>query len=420
MVTSLGLGLLVVLGACDEKKKESSAEDKAFEAKLQLALQDAKPGSVIEIPEGVHPMTRSLSLNVDGVTIKGAGMGKSILSFKGAIAGGGVEGLLVHANDFTAVDFAIEDTKGDAIKVNGGTGITFRRVRTEWTGGPKTENGAYGLYPVQCKNVLVEESFVRGSSDAGIYVGQSENIVVRNNVVKENVAGIEIENSHQADVYDNLTTANVGGILVFNMPNLQVPGWGTRVFHNRVIANNTPSFAAKGTAVASVPSGAGIVVNSNKDVEIFDNDVEDNQTANLIISSYFSTGYMTTKGVSEKFDPYPERIAVHGNRFKGGGDSPDGLDLKTLKIALFGLTGHLPDILWDGWVNPATLVDGKMDPQHGICIDNAPAQVLNADGPNKFKEPRLADKTDFVCTLPPLQAAGWEGLPAASATVAGK
>src|SRR3546814_1516361 len=82
----------------------------------------------------------------------------------------------------------------------------MRRVRAEWTGGPSTDNGAYGLYPVQVDNVLIEDSVVKGASDAGIYVGQSTNIIVRNNRAEGNVAGIEIENSTGADVYGNTTT----------------------------------------------------------------------------------------------------------------------------------------------------------------------------------------------------------------------
>src|SRR3546814_1386139 len=86
-----------------------------------------------------------------------------------------------------------------------------------WTGGPSTDNGAYGLYPVQVDNVLIEDSVVKGASDAGIYVGQSTNIIVRNNRAEGNVAGIEIENSTGADVYGNTTTGKTGGILVFKI-----------------------------------------------------------------------------------------------------------------------------------------------------------------------------------------------------------
>jgi parallel beta-helix repeat protein len=378
-----------------------SADDQAFQKKLQEQFLDAKPGTVIEIPAGKHSLDRVLTLRANGVTIRGEGSGKSILSFKHEVSG--PEGMLVYANDFTIEHLAIEDTKGDGLKINDGENVTIRDVRVEWTGGPKTTNGAYGIYPVKSKNVLIEDSSSIGASDAGIYVGQSQNVIVRRNRAEKNVAGIEIENTIGADVYENTATGNSGGILVFNMPNLPQPGQATRVFKNNSFSNNLANFAAKGAAVASVPAGSGVVVNSNPKVEIFDNDIADNKTANLIISSYFSTNYYNTKGVDPNYNPYPRAVFVYGNRFKGGGDSPDGLDLKTLKTAMFGINGHFPDVIWDGYVDSKSLVNGMPPADERICVQNGDAEVLNADGPNKYKNPKV-DKTSFQCELPKLAA----------------
>ncbi|MEC8754505.1 MAG: parallel beta-helix domain-containing protein, partial [Pseudomonadota bacterium] len=165
--------------------------EKPFTEQLREALETAVPGDVIEIPAGTFTFKRSLILNTDNVTIRGAGMDQSILSFKGQIAG--AEGLSVNASDFVIEDLAIEDTVGDALKVNEGDNITIRRIRTEWTNGPDTENGAYGIYPVQTTNVLLEGNVAIAASDAGIYVGQSKQVVVRDNRAEYNVAGIEVE-----------------------------------------------------------------------------------------------------------------------------------------------------------------------------------------------------------------------------------
>jgi parallel beta-helix repeat protein len=387
---------ITLVGCGQQQKTDAPAAmadgDPAFAASLQEKLLDAKPGDVIEIPAGIHHFDRSLSLTIDGVTLRGAGMNKSILSFKGQKQG--AEGLLVSASDFTIEDIAIEDSKGDALKINEGENIIIRRVRTEWTNGPSTSNGAYGLYPVQTKNILIEDSVAIAAADAGIYVGQSENIIVRRNKALRNVAGIEIENSVNADVFENIATGNTGGILVFNMPHLAMSGKNTRLYKNKITANNTANFGAKGTAVASVPAGSGIVINSNDNVEIFDNDIQDNKTANIIVSSYFSTGYTTQYTKSKNFDPYPEAISIRNNRFKGGGNSPDGLELKTLKLALVGLNASLPDILWDGHVNPKAT-------HKTLCSDNA--NVANADMANGSKNARIESKP-FLCTLPPLPA----------------
>lgn len=391
------LALSLVLAACGEQDKAPTTHAD-FQKDLQARLIKAKPGTVIEIPAGTYQLDRSLSLKVSGVTLKGAGMDKTILNFKGQKAG--AEGLLVDASDFTIQDLALEDTKGDALKVVGGKNIVIRNVRTEWTNGPATENGAYGIYPVQTENTLIEGAVAIGASDAGIYVGQSRNVVVRNSRAERNVAGIEIENTIGADVYDNVATGNTGGILVFNMPNLQQPGHGTRVYRDQVKDNDHDNFGHKGTPVASVPAGSGVVINSNDDVEIFDNDIGGHRTANVIVSSYFSTSY-TNLSTSESFDPYPERIYIHGNRFGPGGDSPDNLELKALKLAKFGLNGRLPDILWDGYVNPAKRVDGKLPAELGICVDNGEATLINVDGPNGYKN-ISTDMSAHRCTLPRL------------------
>lgn len=397
-VTALSFGLAAC--SAQESADEMPLGDPGYEEVLMAQLLDAQPGDVITIPEGKFPITRSLSLTVDGVTIRGAGMDKSILSFKGQVSG--AEGLLVTASDFTIEGLAIEDTIGDALKISEGNNITIRGVRTEWTDGYKTENGAYGIYPVQTTNVLMEDNVAIGASDAGIYVGQSANVIVRRNRAEWNVAGIEIENTVDADVYKNVATNNTGGILVFNMPNLPQLGERTRVFNNRVVDNNTENFGHEGTPVASVPAGSGIVITSNDKVEVFDNEIRNNQTANIIISSVFSTNY---SGLSAQpnYDPYPEGIYIYGNTLEGGGDSPDGLDLKTLKTMMFGINGSFPDVLWDGFVNPDKVVNGKLPVNQRICIEDSSVGIINVDGPNEFANPNTED-ADHRCTLPKLPA----------------
>lgn len=375
-----GISIVLSLVACSEQPAPVSPPSD-YQKELQTALIQAKPGDVITVPAGVHAINRGLSLNVSGVTLRGEGMDKSVLSFKNQLQG--AEGLLVNASDFTIEDLAIEDTAGDGLKINEGRNVIIRRVRTEWTNGPDEDNGAYGIYPVQIENLLLEDSVAIGASDAGLYVGQSRNVVVRNNRVEYNVAGIEIENTFDADVYGNTATANTGGILVFNMPDLPQPGHSTRVFQNVISGNNTDNFGAEGTPVASVPAGSGVVINSNDRVEIFDNDISDNDTANIIVSSYYATGYQGTREMAADYDPYPEAIYVYDNRFSGGGTSPDGLDLKALKVAMFGLNGSFPDVLWDGYANPEKVdAQGKLLPDHAICVKNGGAEVLNADLPN--------------------------------------
>ena len=106
------------------------------------------------------------------------------------------------------------------------------------------------MYPVESKNVLIDSCVAIGASDAGIYVGQSENIIVKNSVAEFNVAGIEIENSYYADVFNNYASNNTGGILVFDLPDIpQQGGHHIRVFNNKSVNNNTDNFAPEGNIV---------------------------------------------------------------------------------------------------------------------------------------------------------------------------
>ena len=379
------LGLSAVIAAC------SQAPQLSFQDAFRQSLETAKPGDVITVPEGTFAFDRSLILNADGVTIRGQGMGKSILSFKGQVAG--AEGLSVSANDFTIEDLAIEDTIGDALKVNEGNHIVIRRVRTEWTNGPDVNNGAYGIYPVQTTNILLEGNVAIAASDAGIYVGQSKQIIVRNNRAEFNVAGIEIENSIGADVYQNTTNNNTGGILVFNMPHITQRGYATRVFDNDVNNNNTANFAAPGTAVSGVPAGSGVMVNSNDQVEIFNNRIADNNTANIVISSYFSANYAGQQELAAEFDPYPEEILIYDNTFSGGGTTPGFDYLVEIRDAIYGVDGAFPDIIWDGIIDP-----NKAEEKQVICVDNGDAQLLSVDAANEFKGAGV-DMQKYDCTV---------------------
>ena len=205
-------------------------------------------------------------------------------------------------------------------------------MRTEWTRGPHTENGAYGIYPVQTENVLVEGAVAIAASDAGIYVGQSKNVIVRDSLAEYNVAGIEIENTVGADVYNNVADQQHrrhSGVQHARPapgrtqhPGFQQPDNGS---------NNTGNFAPPGGAVSGVPAGSGVIINSNDKVEIFENEISNNQTANVLISSFFSASY-SCPGNRTQFRPVPgDHSTSTTHAFSGGGDAPDREELETLR-----------------------------------------------------------------------------------------
>jgi len=364
---------------------------------LQEALILLNPGDILLLKEGIYQFEDGLSLDIDDVTVRGEGIDKTILSFKGQQSG--AQGLLVTSDRVVLKDFAVEDAKGDAIKVIGAEGIFMINLRTEWTNGPKSTNGAYGLYPVESKNVLIDGCVAIGASDAGIYVGQSENIIVRNSRAEYNVAGIEIENSFYADVYDNVATHNTGGILIFDLPDLpQQGGHHVRVFNNKVIDNDTDNFAPEGNIVGEVPRGTGIIIMANFNVEVFDNDISGNGTVNLSIVSGDETE-------DENYYPHPKSIQVHGNRFGEGGFDPD-ID-KAMAGILFELSeGDMPDIFWDGVLPFWQMIFGQPDDEKLVLSDNGDVSFLSLRPVRlmlSLSNPITRDHSDFKKEINPLR-----------------
>ena len=290
------VGLALVVGAAVTGSAATIQPGENVQDELQEALILVDEGGVIELGEGVFDFVGSLSLDVDGVTVRGQGMDKTILSFK--------------------------------------------------------------------------------NQDAGIYVGQSRNVIVRNSTAKYNVAGIEIENCYNADVYNNLATHNTGGILIFDMPNLpQQGGHNVRVFNNKSVDNDTPNFAPPGNIVGTVPTGSGLIIMANRNVEVFDNEFSGNGTFNISVTAYMA-------GPDEKVDPnyypYPEALYIHDNPFGTGGYKPMGI-LGMLAVQA-AKSPTLGDIMWDGRTNPEKTKDGKLPESDWIYIkESADTEFINID-----------------------------------------
>jgi len=269
--------------------------DSAVQSELIDALANAESGDTLVFPQGRYNLSTTINfegknlngVDVDGLTFRGAGIDKTIFDVSGSSA----DGFLINNTDnLVFEDFGVYESNNNAIKVTKADGIIMRRVATVWETDFQATNGAYGLYPVETSNVLIEDCYVQGSADAGIYVGQSSNIVVRNSQAIKNVAGIEIENSTNADVYGNTAIGNTGGILVFDLPiGNGKYGSGVRVFDNHVEDNNAPNFANMSDnpgGVHIVPPGTGVIVLSTSDVDIFNNTIKDHQTLAVAVTSF--------------------------------------------------------------------------------------------------------------------------------------
>ncbi len=369
---------------------------------LQRLFVEAVNSSTISLPEGNFQLDASLWLDgLEQVTIKGAGIDKTILSFKGQVSG--AEGVKVtNCKKIVLEDFTVQDTKGDAIKTQQVDGLVFRRIKAAWTNGPNKNNGAYGLYPVQCDNVLIEFSEATGASDAGIYVGQSNYVIVRNCKAWENVAGIEIENTSYADVYDNESWNNTGGLLVFDLPDLlKKQGGYARLYNNIIRDNNHVNFAPKGNIVAKVPQGTGIMLMAANHVEVFNNTITNNISTGTAIVSY----YISENPIKDSsYYPYPNNIYIHDNQY----------DRPRVKATSKGRMGQMFRFkLRFGKNVPHILYDGIEDKNQSttICIRNNKNQsIANIKAANKFKG-ITRDEKPFDCIGSTLSSVQLKNIP---------
>ncbi|MEW6736330.1 MAG: parallel beta-helix domain-containing protein, partial [Acidobacteriota bacterium] len=299
---------------------------------IQAALDRLQEGGTIELMPGVYH--EALTIDQNGVTLRGrneAGQ-RAVLDGQGKFS----DAIVASGRGLTLAGFDVRHYSGNGIAVQGAREVTFRDLYIE-------DTGLYGVYPVECDGVLVERVRVTGVRDAGIYVGQSQHIVVRDNEVYGNVTGIEIENSVDALVTNNIARDNTAGILVFVLPNNPSKvGRHTRVVNNQVITNNRENFADKAAIVASVPAGAGIIVMAADETEITANEIRDNNSFGVAV-----LGLQTLFPGIDRFDvgPTPESNRIYGNHYANNGGQPH----PTLSAA--GVPGA--DLIWDGsgWNN---------------------------------------------------------------------
>jgi parallel beta-helix repeat protein len=339
----------------------------ASEADIDTALQMAGPGDTVAFGPGTFSFSNTLTLSSAGVTIQGAGKSLTTFDFTGQTAGADGIDVLTGSDHLTLQGFEVLNAAGNAIKVEGSQNVIFEDLAAIWTQVHHPANGPYGIYPVQCINLLIENCLVVGASDSGIYVGQSQNAVVRNNEAHDNVAGIEIENTFHADVYGNNSHDNTAGILVFDLPGLQQQGGhDNRIFDNQIVHNNTQNFAVNGDIVSIIPAGTGFFVMANHDDEVFGNTITGNETAAVAVISYYLSQIPIT---DPSYYPFPFHNYVHDNYLEGNGDNPIPSPLQPLGILLADALGRgvfpdgrVADLLDDGFYDPAVALDAGVAP----------------------------------------------------------
>ncbi len=354
-------------------------------AEAAQAFDEVQEGEVIRFGCGFFEINTDLSFSdVNGVTIRGCGKNKTVLSFADSPSGNGI--LVQNAEGILIEGLTVVDTPDDGIRVENSDGVTMRDVRAIWSGLQETitadnystaiqvdcpaygetpvyqtnpvGSGKYGLYPTDSRNILMEDSESIGAWDAGIYLGQSEDAILRNNRAAFNVAGIEIENTNRADAYGNISECNTAGLMVFNLPGRPFYGDQVRVFDNVLRNNNTQNFAESGF-ITLLPRGIGLMVMALDQVEVRNNTIEGNDAVGTIVISHELLALAgETAGMNDlQLNPWPDALHIFDNIYNKNGDDPviegDGRDSDILMGLIISLNDDKggAHIIWDGFID---------------------------------------------------------------------
>lgn len=353
--------------------------------------------TTLVLAAGRFDLTNAVTIRADGVHLVGQGIDTTTLAFSAATTQ--FNGVDVVGDGFLVQDLTVLDAPKDGIRVEESDGVTFRRIRATWTNEGDSENGAYGIYPVKSRNVLVEDSFAENASDAGLYVGQCQYVIVRRNTVMGNVAGLEIENTQYADVYENTAEDNTGGIVAFDLPGNPIVGRDVRLRDNVIRNNNRENFAPGGT-VGLIPAGTGSFLLASRRIEITNNTYENNQTVDIAILSGLvveSDEAMWTTPESELVGDWDdlgllegseagtrtnfrtENVVVANNTHTGSGLTPDtSRELGLIVDLIFQMDRPTPSVIYD------TIGESSFDAEDATMNSNDNRICVGGNGGGDF------------------------------------
>ena len=364
------------------------------ESKIVEAFLSIKDSTDILLKPGTYRFENLSIAQAKNIRIRGEGADKTVLDFSQQTSGG--EGIrITNVNGFTIEGMTIRDSKGDLLKMNMSRDVVVSNLHAIWKTADST-SGGYAIYPVLCKNVLIENCYAQGSSDAGIYVGQTDTAIVRNCRAAKNVAGCEIENTLHAEVYGNEFYDNTAGFLVFDLPGLSQRGGYVKAHDNYFHDNNYRNFAKAGSfgtawGVGNASPGSGVIILAASNVELYNNRILNNNSGAIILASGFAVDDKAVEKINDHYSPISKNIKIHDNTMQMGNSFPEPVYQHHIGKLLVGIEQKLnaqdptrknkriPLIMYDG-ISTNLLTKQTTPNPDSLCIQQPGDNIfVNAD-----------------------------------------
>ena len=299
---------------------------------IQTAVNSANADTIIFI----QPGTYNEAIYVDKAGIQLIGINekdKEIIIQNPGTNENGVE-VTSNGNGFVLKNVTVQNFKENGVLLTGVDNFNLDHVKA-------INNKEYGLFPVFCQRGVITLCSATGSSDTGIYVGQSTDMDVQYNIAFVNVSGFEIENCKNIRASFNESYDNAGGLLIFLLPGLKVKSASNiSVVKNYIHDNNRPNFSVPaGGFEFFVPTGSGILVVGAENTTLQKNIISHNNFVGIATVSTLIIGSLAglPPEAFADIEPNPDGTKITENILtKNGSVAPLGLPLPAA------------DLLWDG------------------------------------------------------------------------
>jgi nitrous oxidase accessory protein NosD len=342
---------------------------------IQAAIDAARPYTTIKIEAGTY--AESLVIDKDGIELAGEGRKKTKIvppasptagegcvfpADGGALIANGI--CVTHLNEQGEIVHRVEDVHISHLSVSGFNGNGIFYLGTEdgvVTRVIAADNEEYGIFANDSSGTKITRNVASNDlpdvnpapgiqlPEAGIYVGDSPDAdaTVWKNVAYGQLLGILIRDASDGDVVKNKMFSNCVGILILNTgAPVDTGDWLAK--HNNVTANNRRCDSFEGGEAPAL-SGVGIAVLGGHDIDLIDNGVFGNKTAEGFESA-FGGG-----------------IVVLASPFVG----PEPVPSTGIKVAFNTAIGNDPDLFWDeqGSGNSFFQNDCLTSQPDGLCED---------------------------------------------------
>jgi parallel beta-helix repeat protein len=327
---------------------------------ISAAISKAHPGDRIEVMPGVYQEGHPGDLNAVTITTDGIDLvGLSLANQPVVLENAGEQSYGVWVSPLDSTGSAEQNDERHPCASEGSTilgfsirgftlsgfaehGLHLACVNGFLIDGIVSENnGVYGIFPVTSRLGVLTNNTVRHTlRDAGIYIGQSDDVLIASNESVDNLIGIEVENSRHVAVVDNQSSSNTIGIFVNVLANLvELTQETTLVARNDVHDNNRPNSSDPGDITAIFPPGLGILLVGADTTTVSENTVTHNGFAGIAMSSLCLPFTLQNQPCPPlDVDPNPDHNRIVRNRSTGNGTISTGTALDALR----------GDLVWDG------------------------------------------------------------------------